>query len=208
MTSLRTPLLVKSVRTPLLQRSVRTPFVRLFGSDNNSWNIEKAKNLTEPANDFHAAANNEREVENSHAKTSSIGQIKNQKLALGYTCKVCNTRNSKFISRQAYEKGVVIVKCEGCSNNHLIADNLGWWPDLSEKGIKNIEDILDFLLINSSINIHWSVTYLPINLDISPSTLMSANVVVCLEIPKIISVALKKYNLKTPDQSQGRITFQ
>ena len=142
MTSLRTSLLVKSVRTPLLLRSVRTPLVRLLGSDNNSWNIEKAKNLTEPANDFHAAANNEREVENSHAKTSSIGQIKNQKLALGYTCKVCNTRNSKFISRQAYEKGVVIVKCEGCSNNHLIADNLGWWPDLSEKGIKNIEDIL------------------------------------------------------------------
>ena len=38
---------------------------------------------------------------------------------------------------------MVIVKCEGCSNNHLIADNLGWWPDFTEKGIKNIEDILE-----------------------------------------------------------------
>ena len=36
----------------------------------------------------------------------------------------------------------MIVKCGGCSNNHLIADNLGWWPDFTEKGLKNIEDIL------------------------------------------------------------------
>jgi protein import protein ZIM17 len=42
----------------------------------------------------------------------------------------------------AYDKGVVIVKCGGCSSDHLIADNLGWWPDLTDKGIKNIEDLL------------------------------------------------------------------
>merc|ERR1719400_150237 len=79
---------------------------------------------------------------NNESEKVPLGELKNRKLALGFTCKVCNTRNTKLISKQAYEKGVVIVKCEGCSNHHLIADNLGWWSDLSAQGIHNIEDIL------------------------------------------------------------------
>ena len=60
------------------------------------------------------------------------------KLQISFTCKKCDTRNIKIISKHAYTKGVVIITCDGCKNNHLIADNLQWFDGTN----RNIESIL------------------------------------------------------------------
>lgn len=60
----------------------------------------------------------------SNLKTSS-----RHDLAMVFTCKVCETRQMKSCCRESYEKGVVVVRCNGCDNLHLIVDRLGWFGE-------------------------------------------------------------------------------
>lgn len=76
-------------------------------------------------------------VEEAPLASVPLGQLE-KKMQMIYTCKVCSTRNSQTISKLAYAKGVIIVRCSGCQNNHLVADNLGWFRDNKV----NIEDIM------------------------------------------------------------------
>ena len=80
-----------------------------------------------------------KESEEKECTKHALGQLEGR-LKLVFTCKKCTTRNSKTISKLGYVKGVVIVRCDGCHNNHLIADNLGWFSDMNKK--TNIEKIL------------------------------------------------------------------
>lgn len=77
--------------------------------------------------------------ENKEPSRKPLGKLAG-KLKLMFTCKKCDTRNSKTISKLAYEKGLVIVRCDGCKNNHLIADNLGWFSQYKRN--VNVERLL------------------------------------------------------------------
>lgn len=54
-----------------------------------------------------------------------------------FTCGVCEVRVAKNFTKHAYEKGVVIIRCHGCRNLHLIADNLGF----TGHEMKNVEQL-------------------------------------------------------------------
>ena len=57
------------------------------------------------------------------------GVQRGEKMVIIFTCTVCDTRTGKTISKTAYEKGVVIARCPGCENLHLVADRLNYFGD-------------------------------------------------------------------------------
>ncbi|CAN0186685.1 unnamed protein product [Ectocarpus sp. 8 AP-2014] len=52
-------------------------------------------------------------------------QTREEKMTIVFTCTVCETRTAKTFAKLSYEKGVVLARCPGCHNIHLIADRLG-----------------------------------------------------------------------------------
>ncbi|KAJ2745967.1 hypothetical protein GGI20_001731 [Coemansia sp. BCRC 34301] len=67
-----------------------------------------------------------------------IGKLEESRMLIGFTCKVCSHRQYKTMSKNAYERGVVLMQCDGCKSRHLIADNKGWFRDKSV----NIEELM------------------------------------------------------------------
>lgn len=65
---------------------------------------------------------------------------KNSLKVMFFKCGVCETANLKSFSKLAYEKGVVIVQCDGCKKYHLVADHLGWYDSQKPPG-----KIVDFM---------------------------------------------------------------
>jgi DNL zinc finger len=63
-----------------------------------------------------------------------------RKLALIYTCAVCETRAIKQFTERAYRHGVVIATCPGCRRQHLIADHLGYFD--SDKAAFDLESLV------------------------------------------------------------------
>jgi mitochondrial protein import protein ZIM17 len=60
-------------------------------------------------------------------RTTNSGRMQ----AIVYTCNICETRSMKQFTHAAYTHGVVLVRCPGCQNLHLIADNVGYFADES-----------------------------------------------------------------------------
>ncbi|KAI3955108.1 hypothetical protein MKW92_034557 [Papaver armeniacum] len=55
-----------------------------------------------------------------YSVTSSMKTSARHDLAMDFTCKVCETRSVKTAIRESYDKGVVIVRCDGCNNYHQL----------------------------------------------------------------------------------------
>jgi len=73
-------------------------------------------------------------------------EVHEPRLSLTFTCTAsdCNHRSTHQFTKAAYERGIVLIECPKCKNRHLIADNLGWFKEVTKDGqLKTIEDVAE-----------------------------------------------------------------
>ncbi|KAL3779484.1 hypothetical protein HJC23_011109 [Cyclotella cryptica] len=119
-------------------------FTRNNGNDGSiAYEDESVEFVGEIGNGAVIDKSNSNEVDLSHNSNELPGSFtdipgttntKAKTLAIIFTCKVCNTRSAKQFTEHAYRHGVVLVRCPGCENLHLIADRLGMFEDRGEDG--------------------------------------------------------------------------
>lgn len=106
-------------------------------------------------------------ISDSNNNFSDIPGIKTggEKYIIIFTCSICETRSAKKISKNSYHKGVVVVKCSCCSNQHLIADHIGIFED---KGW----DIQRFLAVGDGNNKESPITVIDNVYELSPEDIL------------------------------------
>lgn len=85
------------------------------------------------------------------AEAAAKQKSKTDRFLVQFTCsstlesgETCGTPNVHSISKHAYRKGTVIVRCPGCNSSHLIADNLDWIGDVGlDESFKNLEEYME-----------------------------------------------------------------
>ena len=114
---------------------------------------ESAVDIEESGGSDSCSSDLEKEDSNSTMIDIPGAQTGGKKLAIVFTCTVCDTRSAKQFTEQAYRNGVVIVTCPGCNNQHLIADNLGYFQDNKDEGGGwNIEKALQKMGVDGENN--------------------------------------------------------
>lgn len=93
-------------------------------------NVPALANAVEPiTSEGLSYSKNDDQTAIEHRVTSSLKISGRHDLVMMFTCKVCNTRSMKTACRESYDKGVVVARCDGCNNLHLMADRLGWFGE-------------------------------------------------------------------------------
>eukprot|EP00931_Biecheleriopsis_adriatica_P053131 TRINITY_DN31057_c0_g1_i1.p1 TRINITY_DN31057_c0_g1~~TRINITY_DN31057_c0_g1_i1.p1 ORF type:complete len:364 (-),score=87.05 TRINITY_DN31057_c0_g1_i1:121-1212(-) len=77
------------------------------------------------------------------AKVAQLQLPLSERFGLAYTCGKCGTRNTITVSRVAWNQGVVVATCRGCSARHLLADNEARMDMLNDTGFTNIVQVLE-----------------------------------------------------------------